>query len=86
MLIISMKFVWFIVLSNFFWIQMFIDRWAGQALFGTLNPDIIVLTLLYSIAGVFFHRCALTYVLHNKNRQTIIYFLHFMPAGHRHCK
>ena len=28
------------------------DRWAGQALFGTLTPDIIVLTLLYSIAGV----------------------------------
>nr|CAD1839830.1 unnamed protein product [Ananas comosus var. bracteatus] len=26
--------------------------WAGQALFGTLTPDIIVLTLLYSIAGV----------------------------------
>ncbi|URE48925.1 UbiA prenyltransferase family [Musa troglodytarum] len=26
--------------------------WAGQALFGTLNPDIIVLTLLYSIAGL----------------------------------
>ncbi|KAK6231204.1 hypothetical protein SCA6_001277 [Theobroma cacao] len=25
--------------------------WAGQALFGTLTPDIIVLTLLYSIAG-----------------------------------
>lgn len=29
-------------------------RWAGQALFGTLTPDIIVLTLLYSIAGVCF--------------------------------
>ncbi|KAG5099533.1 hypothetical protein JHK82_044585 [Glycine max] len=28
------------------------DRWAGQALFGTLTPDIIVLTLLYSIAGL----------------------------------
>ncbi|KAJ6299895.1 hypothetical protein OIU76_020818 [Salix suchowensis] len=27
-------------------------RWAGQALFGTLTPDIIVLTLLYSIAGL----------------------------------
>ncbi|KAG6523622.1 hypothetical protein ZIOFF_013487 [Zingiber officinale] len=26
--------------------------WAGQALFGTLTPDIIVLTLLYSIAGL----------------------------------
>ncbi|KAI0497370.1 hypothetical protein KFK09_020593 [Dendrobium nobile] len=26
--------------------------WAGQALFGTLTPDIVVLTLLYSIAGV----------------------------------
>ncbi|XP_019161091.1 PREDICTED: chlorophyll synthase, chloroplastic-like isoform X2 [Ipomoea nil] len=26
--------------------------WAGQALFGTLNPDIIVLTLLYSLAGL----------------------------------
>ncbi|PPS13536.1 hypothetical protein GOBAR_AA07050 [Gossypium barbadense] len=25
--------------------------WAGQALFGTLTPDIVVLTLLYSIAG-----------------------------------
>ncbi|KAG7033765.1 Chlorophyll synthase, chloroplastic, partial [Cucurbita argyrosperma subsp. argyrosperma] len=25
--------------------------WAGQALFGTLAPDIVVLTLLYSIAG-----------------------------------
>lgn len=29
-------------------------RWAGQALFGTLTPDIIVLTLLYSLAGVFY--------------------------------
>ncbi|KAJ6316067.1 hypothetical protein OIU78_019363 [Salix suchowensis] len=27
-------------------------KWAGQALFGTLTPDIIVLTLLYSIAGL----------------------------------
>ncbi|KAF3448162.1 hypothetical protein FNV43_RR08873 [Rhamnella rubrinervis] len=26
--------------------------WAGQTLFGTLTPDIIVLTLLYSIAGL----------------------------------
>ncbi|KAM0953665.1 putative chlorophyll synthase [Dioscorea sansibarensis] len=26
--------------------------WAGQALFGTLTPDIIVLTVLYSIAGL----------------------------------
>ncbi|KAB1224376.1 Chlorophyll synthase, chloroplastic [Morella rubra] len=26
--------------------------WAGQALFGTLTPDIIVLTLLYSVAGL----------------------------------
>ncbi|XP_051131616.1 chlorophyll synthase, chloroplastic [Andrographis paniculata] len=26
--------------------------WAGQALFGTLTPDIIVLTLLYSLAGL----------------------------------
>ncbi|AQK85428.1 Chlorophyll synthase chloroplastic [Zea mays] len=26
--------------------------WAGQALFGTLTPDIIVLTTLYSIAGL----------------------------------
>ncbi|KAF5750809.1 chlorophyll synthase chloroplastic [Tripterygium wilfordii] len=26
--------------------------WAGQALFGNLTPDIIVLTLLYSIAGL----------------------------------
>ncbi|KAK1285500.1 hypothetical protein QJS10_CPB20g00283 [Acorus calamus] len=26
--------------------------WAGQALFGTLTPDIIVLTMLYSIAGL----------------------------------
>ncbi|CAN1134257.1 Chlorophyll synthase, chloroplastic [Linum perenne] len=26
--------------------------WAGQALFGTLTPDTIVLTLLYSIAGL----------------------------------
>ncbi|CAN1820480.1 Chlorophyll synthase, chloroplastic, partial [Linum perenne] len=26
--------------------------WAGQALFGTLTPDVIVLTLLYSIAGL----------------------------------
>ncbi|KAF7825520.1 chlorophyll synthase, chloroplastic [Senna tora] len=26
--------------------------WAGQALFGTLTPDIIVLTLLYSISGL----------------------------------
>ncbi|XLS82461.1 hypothetical protein HN51_048292, partial [Arachis hypogaea] len=26
--------------------------WAGQALFGTLTSDIIVLTLLYSIAGL----------------------------------
>jgi hypothetical protein len=31
----------------------FFCRWAGQALFGTLTPDIIVLTTLYSIAGVF---------------------------------
>ncbi|XP_058737072.1 chlorophyll synthase, chloroplastic-like isoform X2 [Vicia villosa] len=30
----------------------FTIRWAGQALFGTLTPDIIVLTLLYSIAGL----------------------------------
>ncbi|CAI0426261.1 unnamed protein product [Linum tenue] len=29
-----------------------VDRWAGQALFGTLTPDIIVLTLLYSLAGL----------------------------------
>ncbi|KAG0478613.1 hypothetical protein HPP92_013332 [Vanilla planifolia] len=26
--------------------------WAGQSLFGTLTPDIVVLTLLYSIAGL----------------------------------
>lgn len=26
--------------------------WAGQALFGTLTPDIVVLTCLYSIAGL----------------------------------
>ncbi|KAE8099178.1 hypothetical protein FH972_017182 [Carpinus fangiana] len=26
--------------------------WAGQALFGTLTPDVIVLTLLYSVAGL----------------------------------
>ncbi|KAJ6822894.1 chlorophyll synthase, chloroplastic [Iris pallida] len=26
--------------------------WAGQALFGTLTPDIVVLTILYSIAGL----------------------------------
>nr|ACN41022.1 unknown [Picea sitchensis] len=26
--------------------------WAGQALFGTLKPDIMVLTVLYSIAGL----------------------------------
>ncbi|CAI5477390.1 unnamed protein product [Closterium sp. Yama58-4] len=26
--------------------------WAGQALFGTLTPDVVVLTLLYSIAGL----------------------------------
>ncbi|KAI3834796.1 hypothetical protein MKX03_037930 [Papaver bracteatum] len=26
--------------------------WAGQALFGTLTPDIIVLTILYSTAGL----------------------------------
>ncbi|KAI8559650.1 hypothetical protein RHMOL_Rhmol04G0189700 [Rhododendron molle] len=31
------------------WVQFV---WAGQALFGTLKPDIIVLTLLYSIAGL----------------------------------
>ncbi|KAK6943153.1 UbiA prenyltransferase family, partial [Dillenia turbinata] len=30
------------------------DRWAGQALFGTLTPDRIVLILLYSIAGLSF--------------------------------
>jgi hypothetical protein len=30
-------------------------RWAGQALFGTLTPDIVVLTSLYSIAGVYLH-------------------------------
>jgi chlorophyll synthase len=29
--------------------------WAGQALFGTLTPDIVVLTSLYSIAGVYLH-------------------------------
>ncbi|KAG5553061.1 hypothetical protein RHGRI_011051 [Rhododendron griersonianum] len=29
-----------------------VTMWAGQALFGTLTPDIIVLTLLYSIAGL----------------------------------
>lgn len=27
-------------------------RWAGQALFGTLSTDVIILTLLYSWAGV----------------------------------
>lgn len=32
----------------------FFDRWAGQALFGTLTPDVAVLTVLYSIAGVCF--------------------------------
>ncbi|MEW5313621.1 MAG: hypothetical protein WDW38_005175 [Sanguina aurantia] len=26
--------------------------WAGQALFGTLSPDVMVLTVLYSIAGL----------------------------------
>ncbi|CAM8971507.1 unnamed protein product [Rhodiola kirilowii] len=26
--------------------------WAGQALFGTLTPDVVVLTLLYSFAGL----------------------------------
>ncbi|KAF9591334.1 hypothetical protein IFM89_003957 [Coptis chinensis] len=26
--------------------------WAGQSLFGTLTPDVVVLTLLYSIAGL----------------------------------
>ncbi|KAF9596428.1 hypothetical protein IFM89_011257 [Coptis chinensis] len=26
--------------------------WAGQALFGTLTPDMIILTLLYSVAGL----------------------------------
>ncbi|KAH9673049.1 chlorophyll synthase [Citrus sinensis] len=31
---------------------LFASTWAGQALFGTLTPDIIVLTLLYSIAGL----------------------------------
>jgi hypothetical protein len=28
-------------------------RWAGQALFGTLTPEIVALTTFYSIAGVF---------------------------------
>lgn len=40
-------------LSDFFLANL-IDRWAGQALFGTLTPDVVVLTLLYSIAGVLF--------------------------------
>lgn len=26
--------------------------WAGQAVFGTITPDVVVLTLLYSIAGL----------------------------------
>eukprot|EP00268_Persea_americana_P025936 TRINITY_DN25279_c1_g1_i2.p1 TRINITY_DN25279_c1_g1~~TRINITY_DN25279_c1_g1_i2.p1 ORF type:complete len:150 (-),score=15.79 TRINITY_DN25279_c1_g1_i2:295-744(-) len=30
----------------------FVYRWAGQALFGTLTPDIFVLTIVYSIAGL----------------------------------
>lgn len=29
-------------------------RWAGQALFGTLSWDVVILTLLYSTAGVTF--------------------------------
>ncbi|KAF2306418.1 hypothetical protein GH714_017844 [Hevea brasiliensis] len=34
------------------WLVYWMYGWAGQALFGTLTPDIIVLTLLYSIAGL----------------------------------
>ncbi|EXB99414.1 Chlorophyll synthase [Morus notabilis] len=34
------------------WVSGLNNRWAGQALFGTLTPDIVVLTLLYSIAGL----------------------------------
>jgi 4-hydroxybenzoate polyprenyltransferase len=30
----------------------FVCRWAGQSLFGTLSLDIVVLTLLYSTAGL----------------------------------
>ncbi|CAN6901722.1 unnamed protein product [Brassica oleracea] len=36
----------------FSFIVHLMDRWAGQALFGTLTPDIVVLTLLYNIAGL----------------------------------
>lgn len=49
--------IWYVLLISlvrlFFWVHL-IDRWAGQALFGTLTPDVVVLTLLYSIAGVLF--------------------------------
>ena len=40
-----------------------IDRWAGQALFGTLTPDVVVLTLLYSIAGVLFLQTFMMFIL-----------------------
>ncbi|KAJ1394475.1 Nucleophile aminohydrolase, N-terminal [Sesbania bispinosa] len=40
------------LLQPLWWLGMVTSQWAGQALFGTLKPDIIVLTLLYSIAGL----------------------------------
>lgn len=44
------------LIDSFFLCVNLINRWAGQALFGTLTPDVVVLTLLYSIAGVLFLR------------------------------
>ncbi|EOY07151.1 UbiA prenyltransferase family protein isoform 1 [Theobroma cacao] len=44
-----LKYVTYIL--DFHFVPNLANRWAGQALFGTLTPDIIVLTLLYSIAG-----------------------------------
>lgn len=45
---------------------LFLHRWAGQALFGTLTPDIIVLTLLYSIAGVCISHSGIIYPWHDQ--------------------
>ncbi|KAJ4828810.1 hypothetical protein Tsubulata_045354 [Turnera subulata] len=43
---------WTVTLESYCISPFVVAWWAGQALFGTLTPDIIVLTLLYSIAGL----------------------------------
>lgn len=57
-------------------VQSLTDRWAGQALFGTLTPDIVVLTLLYSIAGVRYWKQYLNTCLHSNlyDPTNIVYF------------